>query len=98
MAWKNYDHKIILGFGYKLVGWPSHLPITNGIDNLSESVLHDISSGLQQNIIHWKSAPESEIDSLRKTVSVLPQRSDKGVKRKRYNNAKSSDGKHRFCS
>ena len=93
MEWKNYERKIICGYGYKLSGWPTHVPITNGIDNLSESVLRDIVSQLHAKTIYWKAVTETEVAKLKKSLSALPQRPDRGVKRKRYSRAQAAEGK-----
>ena len=92
MEWKNYERKIVCGLGYKLVGWPSNLPITNGIDNLSEPALRDIAGQLRIETIFWEVVTESEIEKLKKTAPALPQRSDKGQKRKQYNLRSGSNG------
>ena len=85
MEWKNYERKIICDLGYRLVGWPSNVPITNGIDNLSEPALRDIAGQLRVQTIFWEAVTESEVETLKKTAPALHQRSDKGGKRKPYN-------------
>ena len=84
MEWKNYERKIICGYGVQLTGWPSHLLIVNGIDNLPEAVLRDIDAKLQSRTIDWSTATEEEMEKVRKALPDAPQRSDKGVARKPY--------------
>ena len=100
MEWKNYERKIICGYGYKLIGWPTEVPLTNGIDNLSEPVLRDIMSQLHSDAIYWKAATKAEVAQLKKSLPALPQRPDKGVKQKRYNLrcARVVDGKTKTLS
>ena len=84
MEWKNYERKIICGYGYQLVGWPAHLPIANGIDNLSEPTLRDVSAKLQSRDIDWSVATKEEVENVRKALPAITTRSDKGVSRGPY--------------
>ena len=71
MEWKNYERKIVCDLGYRLVGWPSNIPIKNGIDNLSEPALRDIMEQLRLHTIFWETVAESEIEKLRETVPAF---------------------------
>ena len=51
----------MVGYGYKLKGWPVEIPIVNGIDNLSESSLKYLRDHITTGDIYWEKIPVDEL-------------------------------------